>query len=267
MINILHSMMNGGASSSSSGHRNSKRYKKRHSSAAASLHACTGVARAIASSRSATMERFDRSLDFPEDRRRIESRFSGRSLTLDDDTLDGLCDYYAKIKDKYALFEKGFVQLFAKEDRDIAAMFGLQNVPEKELKKRNVFRTHVCKFMRFWTTIIDLLPKKGREVELIQIIRMVGRQHCNVKTLTFTASRWLSFKSMLMGIFVPDEHDKTAFGWSVLIAFVIFEIKDAYLTHVRHVRSNSMPHVLEAYRFDFRRKSAAAPDEDDSIAE
>uniref|UniRef100_A0AC34RN82 Uncharacterized protein n=2 Tax=Panagrolaimus sp. JU765 TaxID=591449 RepID=A0AC34RN82_9BILA len=94
---------------------------------------------------------------------------------------------------------------------------------------------------------------------------MVGRQHCNIKSLSFTASRWLSFKSAMISALVLNcENEKASYGWTVLIGFMIYEIKDAYLAHIRHVRSNSVPHALESYRFDFHRKSI---EDDNSIAE
>lgn len=135
--------------------------------------------------------------------------------------------------------------------------FGLQGVPEKELKRNQRFRTHVCKFQRFMATIVDLLPQISRSDELIQIIRyvhltrgnnydlgivrikghivilicslniaeflnlfkgikthvesyvyftfrIVGRQHCNIKTMSFTADKWLLFKNVLISVLCND---------------------------------------------------------------
>ena len=61
---------------------------------------------------------------------------------------------------------------------------------------------------------------------------MVGRQHCNVKTLSFNAARWLSFKNAMLNTFAKDEKNKAFQPWSILIGFIIYEIKDAYLAHV-----------------------------------
>uniref|UniRef100_A0AC35F373 Globin family profile domain-containing protein n=1 Tax=Panagrolaimus sp. PS1159 TaxID=55785 RepID=A0AC35F373_9BILA len=262
MIHILQSMMN---KPSTLSHRHSRKGRKRSSSA--SIQNALGVARSVAS-RSITLERLDLRCATPPGRRRILSCFSGRELCLDEDQVDALHTDFCKIKDKYAFFEAIFLQLFLKEDPEVAILFGLANVPEKDLKRRNAFRTHICKFLRFWTTIIDLLPKKGREDELIQIIRMVGRQHTHVKTLSFTAVRWLSFKTVLFNAFSHPENEHLTHAWNILICFLIYEIKDAYLSHIRHVRSNSVPHILEGYRLDFRKGSKSRESfEDDSIAE
>ena len=168
MIHILQSMMSSSKPSTSSHHHHHRKGRKRSSSA--SIQSALSVARSVAS-RSATMYRLDLRAASPLGRRRISSRFSSRELCLDEDQIDALHEDFTKIKDKYAFFETMFLQLFLREDPDIAIVFGLANVPEKDLKRRNAFRTHVCKFQRFMTTVIDLLPKKGREDELIQIIR------------------------------------------------------------------------------------------------
>jgi hypothetical protein len=47
----------------------------------------------------------------------------------------------------------------------------MDGIPEAELRRKTPFRTHVCKFQRFITTVMDLLPKAGREEELVHIIR------------------------------------------------------------------------------------------------
>ncbi|KAE9556762.1 hypothetical protein FO519_000168 [Halicephalobus sp. NKZ332] len=259
MIHILQSMMSN--ANANHGHSN-KKYRKRHSSHGfSSTHSSAlGVARILAS-RSSTTERLSDRPPTPPGRR-INSKFSRRDLNLEDDQIEAVCDYFNKIPNKYEFFEKMFLQLFLVEDPELAPVFGLANIGEKEMKRRNAFRTHVCKFQRFLTTVVDLLPKKGREAELIQIIRMVGRQHCNIKSLSFTAARWMSFKSALISALVfGSDNEKASYGWNVLIGFLIYEIKDAYLAHIRHVRSNSVPHVLEAYRLEFHRKSV---DEDPS---
>lgn len=169
MIHILQSMMNN--SGSNHGH-SSKKYRKRHSShGLTSTHStAVGVARAIATSRSSTIERLSDRPPTPPGRR-ISSKFSRRELNLEEDQIDAVCDYFNKIPNKYDFFEKMFLQLFIIDDRELAPVFGLANIGEKEMKRRNAFRTHVCKFQRFITTVVDLLPKKGRETELIQIIR------------------------------------------------------------------------------------------------
>jgi len=62
--------------------------------------------------------------------------------------------------------------------------------------------------------------------------RMVGRQHCQVKQLSFTAARWLSFKTSMIETFANQKNGKLKTQWSLLISFLIYEIKDAYLAHV-----------------------------------
>lgn len=114
---------------------------------------------------------------------------------------------------------------------------------------------------------------------------MVGRQHCHVRTLSFTAVRWLSFKNALFNAFVHPGNERLSQAWNILINFLVYEIKESYLSHVspsisprstlkneqfqiRHVRSNSVPHILEGYRLDFRKGSNTRGSfEDDSIAE
>ncbi|KAL3113473.1 hypothetical protein niasHT_013583 [Heterodera trifolii] len=196
-----------------------------------------------------------------ETKRRIISRHSGRELQLDDTDCEQLSTAFAALPDKYHLFERMFLRLFLEMDPQIALTFGMTNIPENELRRKTPFRvfrfrTHVCKFQRFITTVMDLLPKRGREEELVQIIRMVGRQHCQVKQLSFTAARWLSFKAALLWTFSRgvQQKNKSHGQWSVLISFLIYEIKDAYLAHIRTLRSNSLPHIVETYRLEFHRR-------------
>ncbi|KAK0410087.1 hypothetical protein QR680_004935 [Steinernema hermaphroditum] len=189
---------------------------------------------------------------------RIGSHFSSRVLQLDEEQIDTIVDAFAKISDKYGAFERVFIQLFVYEDKEIAEQFGLANVPEEVIKRNQVFRTHVGKFQRFMTTVVELLPKVGREDELIEILRIVGRQHCNVKQMNFTAAKWLSFKNVLLSVLCKtDHHDKVYMCWNQLVSFLIYEIKDAYLDQVRRLRSNSCPHILEAGSFDIRKYSLA----------
>ncbi|KAI3422246.1 hypothetical protein GPALN_012775 [Globodera pallida] len=149
-------------------------------------------------------------------RRRICSRHSGRELQLDDTECEQLSTVFAAMPDKYHLFE-------------------------------------AC--LRPMPMPVSCVQKRGREEELVQIIRMVGRQHCQVKQLSFTAARWLSFKSALTWTFSRGEQkDKLHVQWSLLISFLICEIKDAYLAHIRTLRSNSLPHIVETYRLEFHRR-------------
>lgn len=41
---------------------------------------------------------------------------------------------------------------------------------------------------------------------------------------------------------------------------MIYELKDAYLAHIRQIRSNSLPHVLEAYKLEFHKNPEATPE-------
>jgi hypothetical protein len=63
--------------------------------------------------------------------------------------------------------------LFQKDDPQIAIVFGFEGIKPEELRRMSPFRTHVCKFQRFMTTVLDMLPKRNREQELIQILRLV----------------------------------------------------------------------------------------------
>uniref|UniRef100_A0A183BTK8 Uncharacterized protein n=1 Tax=Globodera pallida TaxID=36090 RepID=A0A183BTK8_GLOPA len=175
-------------------------------------------------------------------RRRICSRHSGRELQLDDTECEQLSTVFAAMPDKYHLFEACLRPMPMPEvDPQIALTFGMANIAEIELRRKTPFRYSV--------------QKRGREEELVQIIRMVGRQHCQVKQLSFTAARWLSFKSALTWTFSRGEQkDKLHVQWSLLISFLICEIKDAYLAHIRTLRSNSLPHIVETYRLEFHRR-------------
>ncbi|KAI6213839.1 GLOBIN domain-containing protein [Aphelenchoides besseyi] len=186
---------------------------------------------------------------------RIVSKITRRELALNDQQCEQLAEAYTAIPDKYHAFEQMFLQLM-KDDTQIASVFGFTGIKSEEVKlllrRLSPFRTHVCKFLRFITTILDMLPKKGREEELIQILRMVGHMHTNVKQLSFTASKWLSFKSAMLTTLARNEQDKNC--WNILISFMIFELKEAYLAHIRTLRSNSLPHVLESYRLEIRKE-------------
>ncbi|KAI6189572.1 GLOBIN domain-containing protein [Aphelenchoides bicaudatus] len=196
---------------------------------------------------------------------RISSKISSRELPLNEEQCEQLSDAFINIPDKYYAFEQMFLQLL-QDDPQIAIVFGFDGIKPEELRRMSPFRTHICKFQRFMTTVLDMLPKRNREQELIQILRhvsteMVGRQHCNVKQLSFTASKWLSFKNaMLKTLAVNGEQDKNYSSWNLLISFMIYELKDAYLAHIRQIRSNSLPHVLEAYKLEFHKNPEATPE-------
>ncbi|KAI6220683.1 GLOBIN domain-containing protein [Aphelenchoides fujianensis] len=209
---------------------------------------------------------------------RIVSKISRRELALTDEQCEQLAEAFSAIPDKYFAFEQMFLQLM-QDDPQIAIVFGFNGIKPEELRRMSPFRTHVCKFMRFITTVLDMLPKKGREEEAHPDLevsasflssfhwsrsRMVGRQHCNVKQLSFTASKWLSFKGAMLATLAKSEQDKFYSSWNILISFMIFELKEAYLSHIRTLRSNSLPHVLETYRLEInaKRLDPANVDED-----
>ncbi|KHN82989.1 hypothetical protein Tcan_06449 [Toxocara canis] len=182
-------------------------------------------------------------------KRLISSVYSGRVLIMDSDQLASITDAWESIPDKYDVFQRLFLRLFMHEDHEFAVHFGLQDLPEEELKNHQKFRTHVCKFQRFIATVVDLLPKVNRNDELIQIIRLVGRQHCNIKTMSFTAEKWLVFKKVLISVLCNDLSQGTLYEcWSRLVSFVIYEMKDAYLDYIRRARSNSCPQITGAIK-------------------
>ncbi|VDN06790.1 unnamed protein product [Thelazia callipaeda] len=119
------------------------------------------------------------------------------------------------------------------ENREMAVTFGLENVPEEDMKVNKKFRMHVFKFQRFMATIVDILPQADRTDELVQIIRLVGRQHCHIKSMSFTADKWLLFKNSLISVLCDANSQRKVYeSWSRLLSFVIYEMKDAYLKYV-----------------------------------
>ncbi|VDL87574.1 unnamed protein product [Nippostrongylus brasiliensis] len=144
-----------------------------------------------------------------------------------------MCEEYQKLENKYALFERMFIQLFLEEDIELSVHFGLDNLGEDSLLKDQRFRTHVGKFQRFITGIIEMLSKGPEEAEdIVQVLRIVGRQHGNVRTMSFTAEKWLIFKNVLLSLLCRDNSEKSYSTWSKFISFVIYEIKDSYLEQV-----------------------------------
>ncbi|WKY09121.1 hypothetical protein Q1695_001909 [Nippostrongylus brasiliensis] len=195
----------------------------------------------------------------------ISSSYSGRAFVADQEEVNRMCEEYQKLENKYALFERMFIQLFLEEDIELSVHFGLDNLGEDSLLKDQRFRTHVGKFQRFITGIIEMLSKGPEEAEdIVQVLRIVGRQHGNVRTMSFTAEKWLIFKNVLLSLLCRDNSEKSYSTWSKFISFVIYEIKDSYLEQVRHARSSSCPHIAELMVFrrpDQRTKSICAAKE------
>ncbi|VDK17797.1 unnamed protein product [Anisakis simplex] len=184
---------------------------------------------------------------------------------MDSTQVAAITNAWESIPNKFDVFQRLFVRLFVYEDQEFAVHFDLQDLPEEELMQHRNFRTHVCKFQRFIATVVDLLPKANRNDELIQIIRMVGRQHCNIRTMSFTAEKWLVFKKVLISVLCNDlTQGKLYECWSRLVSFLIYEMKDAYLDYIRHARSNSCPHIPEAITF-FSVKRLPSGDGDEKV--
>ncbi|KAL6744190.1 hypothetical protein Aduo_017150 [Ancylostoma duodenale] len=176
----------------------------------------------------------------------INSSYSGRIFVAEQEEVNKICEEYQKVEDKYGLFERMFIQLFLEEEVELSVHFGLDNLKEDELRKDQRFRTHVGKFQRFLTGILEMLSKGPEQAEnIVQVLRIVGRQHGNVRSMSFTAEKWLIFKNVLLSLLCRDSTEKVYSTWSKFISFVIYEIKDAYLEQVRHARSSSCPHIAE----------------------
>ncbi|KAE9414397.1 hypothetical protein Angca_001801, partial [Angiostrongylus cantonensis] len=135
----------------------------------------------------------------------ISSSYSGRVFVADQEEVNKICEEYQKIGDKYGLFERMFVQLFIEEEVKLSVHFGLDKLNESELRKDQRFRTHVGKFQRFLTGILEMLSKGPKEAEnIVQVLRIVGRQHGNVRSMSFTAEKWLIFKNVLLSLLCRD---------------------------------------------------------------
>uniref|UniRef100_A0A914HI75 Uncharacterized protein n=1 Tax=Globodera rostochiensis TaxID=31243 RepID=A0A914HI75_GLORO len=183
---------------------------------------------------------------------RLSRSSSGKSLDrnslagveeeLDDTECEQLSTVFAAMPDKYHLFERMFLRLFLEVDPQIALTFGMANIAEIELRRKTPFR-YIPTLYHYGHGSFAETGKRGG-----------GADH-QVKQLSFTAARWLSFKSALTWTFSRGEQkDKLHVQWSLLISFLICEIKDAYLAHIRTLRSNSLPHIVETYRLEFHRR-------------
>ncbi|CAI5452299.1 unnamed protein product [Caenorhabditis angaria] len=201
---------------------------------------------------SARIQQFVRRLHRPSisaDHVYISSKYTGRLFICEQDDVNKMIDTYQKIDDKYAIYEQMFLTIFLGQEVEMALSFGLENLDEQQLKNEQRFRTHVTKFQRFITGIIDMLSKGVQSSEqIVEILRIVGRQHGNVRTMSFTAEKWLIFKNVLLELLCKDVNERVAAAWNKLISFMISEVKDSYLEHVRHARSSSCPQI-NSYRF------------------
>ncbi|XGW05817.1 hypothetical protein V3C99_016293 [Haemonchus contortus] len=193
----------------------------------------------------------------------ISSSYSGRVFVADQEEVNKICEEYQKLENKYDLFERMFIQLFLEEEIELSVHFGLDKLNEQDLRKDQRFRTHVGKFQRFFTGIVEMLSKGPDQLNnIVQVLRIVGRQHGNVRTMSFTAEKWLIFKNVLLSLLCRDNSEKSFSTWSKFISFVIYEIKDSYLEQVRHARSSSCPHIAELMLFrrpEQRTKSICTP--------
>ncbi|CAB3396738.1 unnamed protein product [Caenorhabditis bovis] len=185
----------------------------------------------------------------------ISSKHTGRLFICEEEELNKTIESYQRIDDKYALFEKMFLQIFLEKEFEMAAVFGLDNLDETQLRNDQRFRTHVGKFQRFINGIFDMLSKGVKSSdEIVEILRIVGRQHGNVRAMSFTAEKWPIFKNVLLELLCKDLNEKTCATWNKLISFIISEIKDSYLEHVRHARSSSCPQITTYRLFSKSRR-------------
>ncbi|CAD6196405.1 unnamed protein product [Caenorhabditis auriculariae] len=186
----------------------------------------------------------------------ICSKYTGRLFVAEPEDVNKIVDAYHKVPDKYAMFESMFIQLFVVEEVEFAVYFGLENLTEAQLRLDQRFRTHVGKFQRFMNGIMDMLSKGPENAdEIVDILRIVGRNHGNVRSMSFTAEKWLIFKNDLLALLCKDASEKICSTWSKLISFIISEIKDGYLEHVRHARSSSCPQIAALRIFRASRRS------------
>lgn len=191
-------------------------------------------------------------------KRRVSSPHSGKILELDADDMRRIRDCWSRMTDKTARMEQLFIRLFAHAQQEIARHFRLAGLDPDLLRLHPIFRAHVCKFMQFLNTIVSHLDKR-EEDEFVELIRAVGRRHCTVRGMSFTAEKWLVFKSVMLAVIcrTEDPHDKLYQSWNKLLMFVISEMKDAYL---EGVRSNSWPEIEPALCTDADRKCSAPED-------
>jgi hypothetical protein len=188
-------------------------------------------------------------------KRRVSSPHSGKILELDADDMRRIRGCWARTTDKMGCIEQLFIRLFAHAEQEIARHFRLAGLDPDLLRAHPKFRAHVCKFMQFLTSIVELLDKR-EEDEFVELIRAVGRRHCSVRGMSFTAEKWLVFKNVMLAVIcrTEDPHDKLYQSWNKLFMFVISEMKDAYL---EGVRSNSWPEIEPVLLTDPSRKSSA----------
>uniref|UniRef100_A0A8R1HUL1 Globin family profile domain-containing protein n=1 Tax=Caenorhabditis japonica TaxID=281687 RepID=A0A8R1HUL1_CAEJA len=177
---------------------------------------------------SARIQQFVRRLQRPSiqgDHVFISSKYTRRLFICEQEEVTKLIESYQRIDDKYALFEEMFLTIFLEQEVEMAYSFGLENLNEAQLKTEQ---------------------------------KIVGRQHGNVRTMSFTAEKWLIFKNVLLELLCKDANEKVCATWNKLISFMISEVKDSYLEHVRHARSSSCPQI-NSYRFIASRSKRLRP--------
>ncbi|KIH45460.1 hypothetical protein ANCDUO_24499, partial [Ancylostoma duodenale] len=102
---------------------------------------------------------------------RLRRLYSGRIFVAEQEEVNKICEEYQKVEDKYGLFERMFIQLFLEEEVELSVHFGLDNLKEDELRKDQRFRTHVGKFQRFLTGILEMLSKGPEQAEnIVQVL-------------------------------------------------------------------------------------------------
>ncbi|ETN69340.1 hypothetical protein NECAME_15372 [Necator americanus] len=102
--------------------------------------------------------------------------YSGRIFVAEQEEVNRICEEYNKVEDKYGLFERMFIQLFLEEEIELSVHFGLDNLEEDSLRKDQRFRTHVGKFQRFLTGILEMLSKGPEQAQdIVQVLRYSGR--------------------------------------------------------------------------------------------
>ncbi|KAK6039468.1 hypothetical protein COOONC_23027 [Cooperia oncophora] len=107
---------------------------------------------------------------FPDPQR--PGRYSGRVFMADQEEVNKICEDYQKLENKYDIFERMFIQLFLEEEIELSVHFGLDKLKEEDLRKDQRFRTHVGKFQRFFTGIVEMLSKGPEQLSnIVQVLR------------------------------------------------------------------------------------------------
>ncbi|KAK6010975.1 hypothetical protein OSTOST_23951 [Ostertagia ostertagi] len=101
-----------------------------------------------------------------------ENRYSGRVFIADQEEVNKICEDYQKLENKYDLFERMFIQLFLEEEIELSVHFRSRQTEGRDLRKDQRFRTHVGKFQRFFTGIVEMLSKGPEQLSnIVQVLR------------------------------------------------------------------------------------------------